>query len=84
MLDSAEREAEKSDKLVSELLVIKFHHKYSHIPIGRASRFYDTVQRIAAPTRSSRRTGHLNGSPLRSYLKRVWMPRIRNNEQGML
>ena len=84
MLQSAEREAKKMDKSVSELLALKFHSKYSYISIGRHGRFHDTVQRIAAPTRSSRGVKYLNGSPLRSYLKRVWMPRIRNKEQGTL
>lgn len=81
MLETAEGEAKISRESVSELLLCYFHKRYPHIPIGRASRFYDTVRRIAAPTQSTR-LRKLDGSPLRSYLKRVWMPRIRNTQQG--
>ena len=81
MLESAEREAKISEESVPELLLSYFH---PFIPIGRASRFYDTVQRITAPTRSSARVKQLDGSPLHSYLKRVWMPRIRNTQQGIV
>ena len=61
MLESAEGEAKISEDSVPELLLYYFHRQY---PIGRASRFYDTVQRIAAPTRSSARVKQLDGSPL--------------------
>ena len=84
MLESAEGEAKISEESVPELLLSYFHRQYPFIPIGRASRFYDTVQRIAAPTRSSARVKYLDGSPLHSYLKRVWMPRIRNTQQGIV
>ena len=84
MLESAEGEAKISEESVPELLLSYFHRQYPFIPIGRASRFYDTVQRITAPTRSSARVKQLDGSPLHSYLKRVWMPRIRNTQQGIV
>ena len=82
MLLSAEEEAKINGESISELLLSIFRRRYPHISIGRASRFYDTVRRIAAPTQSSTRLRQLDGSPLRSYLKRVWMPRIRNTQQG--
>ena len=84
MLEVAEMEAETSEMSVATILEAKFHLNYPHIPISCPSRFFDTVKRIAAPTRPSaigRRK--LNGSPLRSYLKRHWTPRIRNT-QGVL
>ena len=84
MLESAEGEAKISEESVPELLLSYSHHQYPFIPIGRASRFYDTVQKIAASTRSSARVKQLDGSPLHSYLKRVWMPRIRNTQQGIV
>ena len=85
MLEVAEMEAETSEISVAELLEVTFHCNYPHISISRPSRFFDTVKRIAAPTRPSA-IGHrkLNGSPLRSYLKRHWKPRIRNTQQGVL
>ena len=85
MLEVAEMEAETSEMSVAAILEAEFHHNYLHIQISRPSRFFDTVKRIAVPTRLStigRRK--LNGSPLRSYLKRHWTPRIRNTQQGVL
>ena len=50
------------------------------VPIGRPSRFYETVDRIVAPTQPSiLGTIKLQGSPLQTYRKRVWEPRIRNS-----
>jgi len=47
--------------------------------IGRPGRFFNTVQRIAAPTLSSTLgSAKLAGSPLKTYRKRVWEPRTRN------
>ena len=80
-LEAAEEQSKTSEESVSDLLVSCFHRQYPSIPIGRPSRFHDTVQRIAAPTRQTRGR-QLGGSPLRSYLRRVWMPRIRNTQQG--
>ena len=74
MLQAAEGEAKRSGKSVPELLASQFHSQYPHI--GRASRYYDTVQGIAAPTQSFTRVRQLDGSLL--HLKRMWSPRIRN------
>ena len=66
------------------LLSFKFHKAYPTVPIGRPSRVYDTVQRIVGPTRPSLRgEAKLVGSPLASYRKRVWEPRVRNSSRGM-
>ena len=84
LLEVAEAEAETSEASIAELLAAKFRCDYSHIPISRPSRFFDTIKRIAAPTRPSAiGQRRLNGSPLRFYLKRHWAPRIRNTQQGM-
>ena len=82
LLGDAEKSAKNTGQCVSELLCFHFQKLYPHIPIGRPGRFYDTVQRVAAPTRPSSRNP-LCGSPLRSYLKRSWSPRIRNTKQGI-
>ena len=84
LLEAAETEAKTTGDSVSDLLVAHFHQRYPLVSIGRASRSYDTVRRIAAPTRTSTRPSQLDGSPLRSYLKRIWIPRIRNGKQGLL
>ena len=61
-----------------DLLCSKFKKLYPNIYIGRPRRFYDTVLRIVAPTRPSLRAeSKLTGSPLSSYRKRIWSPRIR-------
>ena len=61
-------------------LYSEFKSMYPLIPVGRPKRFYETVQRIAAPTRPSLISGpKLHGSPLRSYRRRLWEPRIRNS-----
>lgn len=69
LLDVAEKSANDTGESVSERLCSQFCELYPHIPIGRPGRFCDTVQRLAAPTRSSSRGKPLYGSPLRSYLK---------------
>ena len=62
-----------------EFLCSKFRNLYPEIYIGRPRRFYETVQRIAAPTKASLRgESKLQGSQLASYRKRSWEPRIRN------
>ena len=69
---------------VAELLAAEFKQQFPHIPVSRPSRFLDTVRRLEAPTRpSSIGESKLNGSPLRSYLKRRWIPRIRNTHQDV-
>ena len=68
--------------LVKCLLLIfsvKFSQKYPHIVTSRPSCLFDSINRIAAPTRPSAvGPSKLNGSPLRTYLKRTWVPRTRN------
>lgn len=67
------------------LLSSKVHELYPTIPIGRPSRFYDTVQRIVGPTRPSLiGESKLVGSPLASYRKRVWEPRLRNSSNSSM
>ena len=82
MLETAETETTSSGQSVAELLTTTFHQNFPHIPIGRPSRFLDTVRKIAAPTRPSViGQKRLNGSPLRSYLNRCWSPRIRTRQR---
>ncbi len=70
-------EAEHDDD-VPKALCHKFSQEHPDVPIGRPGRFYETVKRIAAPTRPSLRGEvKLYGSPLSSYRKRKWTPRIR-------
>ena len=89
MLKISEKKAETlSNSCVAELLTAEFRHKFPQIPINRPGRFLDTVRRLEAPTRlSSLGKRKLDGSPLTSYLKRRWIPRIRNTcthqHQGM-
>ena len=62
-----------------DLLVSKFRKLYPKISIGRPRRFYETVSRIVAPTQPSLISKpKLCGSPLATYRKRTWKPRIRN------
>ena len=83
MLKRAERKASQSHGCTSQLLLNELKGSYPDIPIGRPGRFLDTVKRIAAPTLTGK--GKLGGTPLRSYLKRQWSPRIRNTTtQGSL
>ena len=58
----------------AEVLTAKFSELFPHVKIGRPGRFLETVRRLQAPLRS----GRLKGSCHRSYLKRTWMPRLRN------
>ena len=67
---------------IEELLTAEFQRKFPQVPISRPSRFLDTVRRLEAPTRPSvLGQRKLDGSPLKSYLKRKWIPRIRNTHQ---
>lgn len=81
LLQSAEAEAVACDASLCNLVAAKFRDDFPHISISRPGRFLDTLERIAAPTRPSTiaSTGKLDGSPLRSYLKRQWEPRKRNS-----
>lgn len=59
-------------------LTSKVRERFPEVSVGRAGRFYETVQRIAAPTKPSiLGEAKLNGSPLATYRSRIWKPRIR-------
>ena len=76
LLSDAEQESKEH---ATELLASKFHQIYPHVSIGQPARFFDTVTRLAAPTRPSMiGPPKLCGSPLSSYRRREWIPRIRN------
>uniref|UniRef100_A0A1X7T1Q2 Uncharacterized protein n=1 Tax=Amphimedon queenslandica TaxID=400682 RepID=A0A1X7T1Q2_AMPQE len=66
------------EALDSDDLCAKFKIRYPEMKIGR--RFYDTVSRIAAPTKPSL-TGKcsITGTQLLTYRRRTWEPRIRND-----
>ena len=66
------------------LLVSKFNALYPNVTTGRPGRFFDTVQRLAIPTKPSIRgkSAKLQGSPLVSYRKKTWAPHVRNTAQG--
>jgi len=54
--------------------------KHSTVCIKRPGRFLDTVQRIVGPTKPSLKgPPKLTGSPLSSYRKRIWTPRVRTS-----
>lgn len=80
MLDEAENEAD-SPGCVSHLLLQKFKNRYEDITVDRPEHFYDTVCRIAAPTKPSMRgVAKLTGSPLTTYKQRKWVPKVRNKK----
>ena len=85
MLNAAESEADKSrDTHAKTLLLDKFRQKYKHVSISRPERFYDTVCRIAAPTRPSLKgTSKLQGSPLVTYRRRIWVPKNTREKAGI-
>ena len=62
------------------LLLELFRKHYPNVYIGRADRFYRTVQRIVAPCRPSILGGKIkiSGVELELYRRQVWIPRIRN------
>ena len=65
--------------------VLKFSRQYPTVEVGRPSRVYDTISRLVGPTRPSLRgPAKLTGSPLASYRKRIWLPRIRNTNAGKM
>ena len=75
--------AEQSRQDVANVLLDTFKQQYPYIYIGRPKRLFETVSRIAAPTKQSTRgEPKLSGSPLLSCRKRQWIPRIRNTIQG--
>lgn len=59
---------------------ILLRKKFPNLRVGRPGHFYETVSRIAAPTKRTK----LIGSPLSTYRKRLWEPRVRNiRSRGM-
>lgn len=77
-LEAAELEASQTEVSTARILVRNFHLEYPTVPISRPGRFLDTVKRLAAATRPSAVRPAMAGTPLRSYLQRRWIPRIRN------
>ena len=72
------------EKDVPETLCTKFRKLYPYIPIGRPDRFHDTIKWLAAPTRPSiKGPSKLQGSPLVTYRKRIWIPKTNNKPKGM-
>jgi len=83
MLHESESKAAalKDSGCVNYLLLEKFKSRYQGITAGRAERFYDTVYRIAAPTKPSLGGApKLTGIPLATYKHRVWVPKVRHTE----
>ena len=79
MLKCAERQASAINGSTAQLITDELYHKYPNIYVGRPRHFLDTVKWIAAPTiQPLTGKGKLEGTPLKSYLKRQWSPRIRN------
>lgn len=75
LLEEVERESPNDENL----LYSKFKVMYPKIYVGRPRRFYETITRLAAPTKHSLQGKcSLTGSPLTSYRKRIWQPRLRN------
>lgn len=61
------------------VLCAELSKRYSSISVKRPGRTFDRIARIVAPARASvKGEAKLTGSPLRSYCKRVWEPRIRS------
>ena len=81
MIDLFTEVEQQSNENIVNTLFDKFIKLYPNVMIGRPSRFCDTVKRIAAPTRPSL-TGpsKVSGSPLVSYRKRIWVPKVQ--QQG--
>lgn len=72
-------QAEQESRDFARTLCDKVHQMYPDLTINRPARFYDTVKRIAAPTRASLKgPSKLQGSPLLSYRKRQWIPKNHN------
>lgn len=85
MLNAAESEAAKCRNTHASILLHEnFREKYNNVSIGRPERFYDTVSRIAAPTRPSLKgTAKLLGSPLITYRRRTWVPKNTREKAGI-
>lgn len=82
MLEDAEFEAKtKPTCSAADILAAKFGRKYPNITTNRPDRLFDSISRIAAPTRPSTvGPSKLNGSPLQSYVKRRWVPKTKNTQ----
>jgi len=83
MLHESESEAAALNNpwCVNYLLLEKFKSCYRGITASRAERFYDTVCRIAAPTKPSLRGAPKHtGTPLATYKHRVLIPKVRYTE----
>ena len=66
-------------KQSQDLFVERMHESFPGYYLSRPKRFIETVQRIVAPTRPSLRgPPKLSGSPLSTYRKRTWKPRVPN------
>ena len=63
----------------ASILHTKLLERYPNLVVGRPCRLLETVKRIVAPTTPSLRgDAKLHGSPLATYRKRIWKPRVRN------
>jgi hypothetical protein len=81
ILEEVEKECPDSRDIAHQLSS-KIQLLNPDIVIGRESRFYETVKRIAAPMRPSiRGDSKLKGSLAQRYRDKVWIPRVRNNPQ---
>lgn len=70
---------------VQDLLFAEVCKCYPNVTVSCPSRFYDTIRRLVAPTRPSLHgEAKLTGSPLASYRRRVWQPRVRNTGKTII
>ena len=77
LLDEAEQQSDD----IAHSLALKFANLYPHIPIAMEDTFLKTVQRLAAPTRSSAfGPSKLQGLALQQYKRRRWRPRIHHTK----
>ena len=76
LLTKLEGKPDVIDLLCSELCI-----QYPNISFTRLTTLFDALKPIAGPTQPSLGCpAKLTGSPLASYRKRVWKPRIRNSQ----
>ena len=76
IIDLYEAFGERPD--AAHLLCSEMSKLYPCIRTKRPGRLFDSMKRIVAPTRPSLKgTAKVTGSPLASYRKRIWEPRIR-------
>ena len=80
VIDLYEAFGERPD--AAHLLCSEMSKLYPCIPTKRPGRLFDSVKRIVAPTRPSLKgAAKVTGSPLASYRKRIWEPRVRTAER---